>query len=241
MRRLLVLAAVLAAAAAVAGTGRAADECRGLQVCIPVAGPWVVVPAATAARPFPSSSWHLTCPPGSVVAGLDARLTDPDLDVGFAAFLGSPVNPGVSTATSAVVEGRYVGGDRRPAAFRPFIGCLPLQGGGGGRIPTVARPAAAPVPPGRPVTWRSWLLRPPAGGGTVRETHACTPGERLVSASHAVAFEGGTPPSEAAMAALRATRTATARGVSVTATARRVPGAGRPVVQLLLACARRLA
>ena len=50
MRRRSVLAlcvvlGVSVLAAMSAGSARAADECKGLRVCLPVAGPWVVVPA----------------------------------------------------------------------------------------------------------------------------------------------------------------------------------------------------
>jgi hypothetical protein len=42
----LAAAAVLVALAAVPTAG-ATNECRGLNPCVPVAGPWVVVPAGT--------------------------------------------------------------------------------------------------------------------------------------------------------------------------------------------------
>ena len=57
-RRSLALAVVLAAAvvaALSAGAARAADECKGLRVCLPVAGPWVVVPAG-------GTDYELACP-----------------------------------------------------------------------------------------------------------------------------------------------------------------------------------
>ena len=59
------LAALLAVAAVAALAGgqaaRAADECRGLQTCLPVTGPWVVIPAA--ARGEASTVvWELRCP-----------------------------------------------------------------------------------------------------------------------------------------------------------------------------------
>ena len=42
MRRVLVLAAVCAAACVAASAAGATNECKGLQVCVPVVGPWVV-------------------------------------------------------------------------------------------------------------------------------------------------------------------------------------------------------
>ena len=46
----LLAAAAAALAVLVAPSAQAADECRGLPVCIPVAGPWVVIPATLQLR-----------------------------------------------------------------------------------------------------------------------------------------------------------------------------------------------
>ena len=102
------------AALAVAAPAGGANECDGLMVCVPVAGPWVVVPASTGA-PRERVEFQLTCPRGYVVGGLDARLSVRAIDVGFIGTLGSPVNPGITTSRSAVFLGTYVG---RPAARR---------------------------------------------------------------------------------------------------------------------------
>ena len=85
-----------------APSARAADECRGLQVCIPVSGPWVTIPASTAADGAPSRSWYVKCPKGSIVGGVDARLTSRAIDMSFSGRLGSPVNPGVTTTSEVV-------------------------------------------------------------------------------------------------------------------------------------------
>jgi hypothetical protein len=79
--------------------------------------------------------FQLDCPKGHVVAGLDARLSVRPIEVSFLGKLGSPVNPGITTARSAVFVATYVGrGDRAPT-FKPFIGCVPMAGGGS-RVPT---------------------------------------------------------------------------------------------------------
>src|SRR5581483_5204528 len=90
--------AVLAAGASPA---QATSECRALPVCVPVSGPWVVVPAGRGA-PRPRVEYQLSCPRGYVVGGLDAELSDPAIDIAFLATLGSPVNPGISTSRAAV-------------------------------------------------------------------------------------------------------------------------------------------
>ncbi len=195
---LLAAAAVLAVLAAPSAV--AADECRGLPVCIPVAGPWVVVPAGDSSDRYPQRSWRMKCPPGSIVGGVDARLTNRAIDIGFGGLLGSPVNPGVTTTDEVVFTGTYTGSASRPAGFRPFIGCIPTAGGG--RIPTaVSAPAA--VKPGRPTVLR---VKTVSVTGTVTGvTQACGRGERLVSSSHAVGFRSGREPAGAQLAGVRST------------------------------------
>jgi hypothetical protein len=223
---LLVGAAVAAGFAAPAG---ATNECRGFQVCAPVAGPWVVVPTATT-FPRPSAKWVLTCPKGFVVGGLDAELTDRWIDVSFEALIGSPVNPGITTKRSVLFTATSVAGPPRTASFRPHIGCLPASGGGSG-IPTVAHV----VPPGHPAVRRVWTVRVQPGAQVVRRS--CLAGETLVNASHAVGFYGKTPPGTRLVKSVHATRTVHDRHVSVSVRAGAAVANVRAVVQLDLTCA----
>ena len=185
MRRLAFLLALGAlAAAAGSAPGRAADnrECRGLQVCIPVAGPWVAVPMPAARARLSHVEYLLRCRKGSVVGGTDALVTDPFLDVSFLATIGSPVSPGVSTHESALFGGTYVGAVKRPSSFQPFLGCVPVQGGGGRS--TSALPA---LRPGQPLLRRAReVVVPPAR--TLTAAQGCGRGERLVGSGSAVAF-----------------------------------------------------
>src|SRR5262249_17278066 len=125
------VAAALVVGVAPAGATR---ECHGLQVCVPKAGPWVVVPIGGGA-PRPQVEYRMTCPRHYVVGGLDAELSSRAIDVSFLGSLGSPVNPGISTSDSVVFVGSYVGASAAFASFRPHIGCLPGRGGGT-RVPT---------------------------------------------------------------------------------------------------------
>jgi hypothetical protein len=152
-----------------------------------VAGPWVVVPPSTSA-PRERVEYQLTCPGAHVVGGLDARLSVRAIDVSFLATLGSPVNPGISTSTSAVFVGIYAGQTDAAPTFRPFIGCIPATGGGT-RVPT----SVSSFPPGRPIIRRVKTIRVRPGTTTV--VQRCASGERLVSGSHAFAFSMRTPPS----------------------------------------------
>ena len=122
MKRLLVLSAVAAAFAVAPTPAFATDECRGLQQCVPVHGPWVVIPTGSSV-PRPRVEWRLMCPRGYVAAGLDAELSHRAIDVGFLGLIGAPVTPGVATARAVVLYASYVGGTAR-APF-PHPGPLP--------------------------------------------------------------------------------------------------------------------
>lgn len=173
---------VLALAAAFTPAGAATAECRGIKSCIRVAGPWVVVPAHGRVH------FLLTCPQGkSVVGGLDAQATSREVRVGFAARLGAPVQPGVTTTRYALFTADSTAA--RVQAFQPLLGCIPAQGGGGGRS-TVS---ATVTPPGPSLEYRANIAI--VSPGTVRFARAsCLPLEKLVGSWHALAFRTAKPP-----------------------------------------------
>ena len=233
MRRLLVLlCAAVPTLAVAAPAGAATSECQGLAVCVPVAGPWVAVPT-TRSVPRPTVRFQLSCPPGHVVGGTDAELTDPGIDVSFAARLGSPVNPGISTERSALFSAVYVGATARTATFRPHVGCIPAAGGGG-RIPTAL---SALFRPGQPTVRRVAAVRVQAAERRTL-TRRCRSGERLVDGWHALAFRGGTPPVAAIVQALRATRQLRSNRVTASARGGFALASTRAIVQVGAVCAR---
>jgi hypothetical protein len=186
VRRVAVAGAVAGVALAVAisaaaATGAATTECKGLQVCVPVAGPWVL--ATTAGTEF-----QLDCPKRFIVGGLDAELSSRAVDLGFVGGLGSPVNPGVTTTGSAVFLGRFLGA-RGAATFRPHIGCIPASGGGQ-RTPT----AYQVFKPGKPTVRVVQQLTVLPIVTTSLVAH-CAASQRLVRATYAVAFFSDAPPS----------------------------------------------
>src|SRR5207247_1201358 len=67
----LVLAVGLAALSA--PSAGATNECRGLPICVRVAGPWVVVPSGLKAPRSPVD-FQLSCPRGFLIGGFDAEL-----------------------------------------------------------------------------------------------------------------------------------------------------------------------
>ncbi|HXY16767.1 MAG TPA: hypothetical protein VEH79_01205 [Gaiellaceae bacterium] len=197
-RTRFLLAAGLALLAASAGSAGATDECQGLQTCVPVAGPWVVVPTA-AGTTRPQVEYQLACPKGFVVGGTDVEVSDREIDVVFLGRSGSPVNPGVTTSRAIVFVASYVGGKPAGPSFRPHIGCLPAAGGGG-RVPT----ALTPFTLGQPTVRRVRQVRLAPGARTV--VQGCARDERLVGGWSAVGFYQPTPPPPALAAAVSSVR-----------------------------------
>jgi hypothetical protein len=169
--------AVAAAWAALAGHAQAPPRvCEGLTICSPVAGPWVVVPAPVPPAPTATAVWQLGCPSG-FVGGLDARVSDPWIQVTFPGYMGSPVNPGITTHRTVVFNGVSVGPPGRLASFIPFVGCIP--GEGGPRTPTGVASQSAPTQLGLgPIARRVRTVE--VFGKVVRAGLACPPGRRLV-------------------------------------------------------------
>ena len=224
------LAATLAAALAVAAPAGGANECDGLMVCVPVAGPWVVVPTSGGV-PRPQVEYQLTCPRRFVVGGLDAELSHRVIDVSFLGTLGSPVNPGITTSRSAVFVASYVGGSARSPTFRPHIGCMPAAGGGV-RIPT----AVTAFPPGRPTIRRVRTVR--VRPGTAKVAQGCAARERLVAASHAFGFFTRRPPSPSLVSSVAGTRVIRDGRVVVSVRGDAELGGVRAVLQVHAVCSR---
>jgi hypothetical protein len=182
MRLLAPLVLVVAAVAAtVAGPAGATNECHGIQACIRVAGPWVLVPAHGSTR------FLLSCPQGrSVVAGLDAQVTSREVHVDFVGRIGAPVQPGVTTTRYALF--RAVSSSNRRQLFQPRAGCIAPQGGGG-RSTVSARVS----PPGPSLEFRARIVVISPGAvkfGSV----TCLPNEHVVGTWHSIAFRTKNPP-----------------------------------------------
>lgn len=219
MRLAAVLAATAAACALAASPAMATNECKGLKVCVPVVGPWVL--AAPGQVQF-----QLACPKRFIVGGLDAELSSRGIDVGFVGSLGSPVNPGVTTSKEVVFLGRLVRGRDPAPSFRPHIGCVPTSGGGE-RVPTAYHAFA----PGKPGLRRVTQLIVGAGGRRTVQRR-CAHGEQLVAAMHAVGFPA--PPTPAQARSVRVTQRVSGGLVTL-----QVTSGTRALVQLDLLCGTR--
>ncbi len=231
MRKLVALVAVIAALTVVASSAGATRECEGLMVCVPVAGPWVVIPTAGGVS-RPEVEYQLSCPRGYIVGGLDAELSQRAIEIGFRGLLGSPVNPGITTSRAAVFVGSYVGATARAPTFRPHIGCMPASGGGS-RVPT----SSAAFQPGQPLVRRVRTVRVRPGVASVAQR--CAARERLVGAAHAVGFyTGRRPPDASLVSSVSGTMTVGDGSVRVRVSADAELGDVRAVVQVQALCSR---
>jgi len=202
--------AALAVAAAFAPVGGATNECRGIQACIRVPGPWVVVP------PQGRALYLLSCPGGrSVVGGLDAQVTSRDVRVSFDARIGAPVQPGVTTTRYALFSAISL--SSKVQAFQPLLGCVPVQGGGG-RSTVSASVSPSVSPPGQSLEYRSHVtILSPGSVGFARIS--CQGKEKLVGSWSAVAFRTKLPPPLGNATRVTTTKAVLGKRVIVTATA----------------------
>jgi hypothetical protein len=229
VRAAVLAAAIVSALAFGAGSAGAARECNGLQVCVPVAGPWVVVPTSSAV-PRPQVEFQLSCPRRYVVGGVDAELSLRAIDVSFLGRMGSPVNPGITTARSVVFVASYAGSRTNGATFRPHVGCMPASGGGA-RIPT----SAGAFQPGEPLARRVRTVRVRPGSTTV--VARCSARERLVRATYAFGFFTRRPPSSSLVGSVSGEQAVTGRSVTVRVQGDAELGGVRAVVQVQAVCA----
>jgi hypothetical protein len=191
MKARLAFVALLAALAATAVPGRveAANECNGLPKCIPVAGPWVAVPA------YGEVTFALECPQRKgIIGGTDAQASSLDVRASFDGIIASPVQFGRTTLSQAFF--RAVSASHRPGMFRPYIGCIPSQS----QVNNTISSKITPVGP--PLDLRFKLI-PVAPGFERSLTLACPSGELLVDSWNATAFTGARPPNPAFAQAVR--------------------------------------
>lgn len=223
MKLALALLVVCACAAVAAPAGGAAQECNGLRVCVPVHGPWVVANAGA------NTTFLLSCGKHGVVGGLDAVTTSGAVRVSFEGRIGAPVQPGVTTTSSAVFHGVDVA--EKAGAFQPWLGCVPAAGGGGrSTVSARSRPGPALDPHSKTVTVQPGTVKTMAVG--------CLEGERLVGGWHALAFRTKKAPDLANAKLVSVVRAIAGGRVHVTVTATdSLPIEAHAVVQVGAVCA----
>lgn len=236
MRRLAVFVVAIAAASALAASAvRAADECAGLQVCLPAPGPWVAIFLGPEGRPG-AVDYLLGCPRrGYIVAGTDVRLSARQIDVGFRGETGSPVGPGTTTLDRVVFSAVNAGNPRTSVFFRPFVGCVPTTGGGA-RNQTGVSAANEGLKPTRPVARVALDRRLRAG--VTQVAARCPGGTRILGATHAIGFRVEEPPSPSVLRGIRVIGTGISNGLSVRTTIGVAAARSAAEVQVLLLCVR---
>jgi hypothetical protein len=218
------------------GSAVAADECKGLQTCLPVPGPWVAIPAP-AGGAASTVVWEMRCPlKGYIVAGVDARVSDRAIDISIRGENGAPVSPGVTTGREVLFTAVYAGGAPRPTSFQPFIGCIPTSGGGG-RGETAYRRQAAYVPV--KAIDRRVVRKRLVPGASVRVVGGCPAGTRLLGSSSSYGFRTEAQPGLTLLRAVTVRRVVTGRRVvAVASLAPRVPQSVAVDFQLHSLCSR---
>jgi hypothetical protein len=143
----------------------------------------------------------------------------------------------VTTGAAVLFVATSTSGSRRAQSFRPFIGCVPVSGGGG-RAATSHPRAPAAFPPSRPVERRVASARLRAG--QVRTLGvSCRPNERLVGSSRSVAIAREAEPTPALLAAVGVTGSEQGRRARARASAgARLPAGLRIEAQVHALCAR---
>jgi hypothetical protein len=226
MKAALALAVAVLAACALSVSAGATTECRGIKDCLDVVGPWVVVPAHTQA------TYLLDCPRRrGVVGGTDTVASSQDVRVGFEGLLGGPVSPGTTTTRFAFFRALTVSG--RQGAFKPLLGCIPVNTGG--RVTT----SAFVGPQGAPLDYSAVTI-PVRAGLQHSTTIGCAKGEKYVDSWNATDFRATRLPDIALAGAVHVHRIVHAGSGSATVSisvSETLPGSARAEVQLGVICA----
>ena len=158
--------------------GRPRTSARGCMVCIPVAGPWVEIPAPGARRCRERRPGDSSARAASSAASTRAPASRA-VAVEFPGRIGSPVNPGITTTRSLVFKGTYAG-PRRPAHEPTGRSSAAFPGAAAGRARRRAFTRASAVKPGEPITVARHDAARASRVGSPRRRSAAAPGERLL-------------------------------------------------------------
>lgn len=234
MRAASASVAVVAAVVAVMAPSAAAQtrECLLLPQCTSVAGPWVVF-SPLGPKPLPAGT-TVDCPddPQQLPVGSDYELDGPGAPWQDVMVTRAMTAPGVGLITDNTAYFWALAlSPNSSGAFRPHVGCIPWPKGQAAPQTATAQTAATSV-----VRTRTTRLRP---SRTVRSSHRCLPGERLVRGLAGVRFHRERPPTARELRDV--TMTHRTRGRRVHARVRTGPTVGdheRVTLQVLAICAR---
>ncbi len=140
----------------------------------------------------------MKCPKGSIVGGVDARLTSRAIDMSFSGRLGSPVNPGVTTTSEVVFTGTYSGQQVTTGRVQAVRRLHPDRWRGP-RTDGHRRAGGVQAHLAHPAARAHGVVHPPHRA----RNEPLSRGERLVSFTHAVAFSSPKEPTARQLAGVR--------------------------------------
>ena len=201
MARLAVLVTAVLFLAPASGLARTAGgpfylvpspekECLNISNCVPVLGPWVVVPARQEA------TYLATCKSlrNFVVDGTDARASSTSIRVWFDGRIGGGIGvPPQSILARAILLFHAVSNNGEPGSFQPLLGCVTQRPASKRATFSARRVAGVPGTPASPpldLRANNRVLEFSSG----RMFTACAPGEKLVGRWSALSVNTTGPP-----------------------------------------------
>jgi hypothetical protein len=219
---LLAFTAVVVFAAALPAAAGATKECFLLTQCTPVAGAWVDIPAGSVGSPAVTGA-TVSCPSPNglqLAVGSDYEVTGGS----SLTYVSRLISAGAGMINGGNASFFVVNFSSTPAAFRPHIGCIPLNGN---------------APQGTRGTSQIDRIREVRLHPSHAATYSvgCRHGERLVRGFSGVLFDQARPPSSQQLREVTVTdrRVGDAIRVSVR-TGRTVGGHGRVELQITAIC-----
>jgi hypothetical protein len=217
----LLFAVVAAFAAALPASAAATKECFLLTQCTPVAGSWVEIPAGSVGAPAVTGA-TLSCPSTNqlqLAVGSDYELTG-----------GSPLTyvsrliaGGAGMINGGNASFLVVNFGAKSGAFRPHIGCIPLNGTQAVQSSRIDRIREVRLHPSQAATY----------------SDGCRHGERLVRGFAGVLFDQSRPPSLRQLHGVTFTDRRVGQGIRVTVrTGREIGSHQRVELQITAICRR---
>ncbi len=199
--QLLAFAIVAAFAAALPAAAAATKECFLLTQCTPVAGSWVDIPAGSVRSPALTGA-TVSCPSSNelqLAVGSDYELTG-----GSAlTYVSRLISAGAGMINGGNASFFVVNFGGEAAAFRPHIGCVPLN------EPTAPQAERGTSPVDR---IRKVRLHP---SQAATYSQGCRHGERLVRGFSGVLFDQSRPPSPQQLREVTVTDRRVGQGIRV--------------------------
>jgi hypothetical protein len=217
----LVFAIVAAFAATLPASAAATKECFLLTECTPVAGSWVEIPGGSVGAPAVTGA-TLSCPSTNqlqLAVGSDYELTGGSPLTYVSRFIAA----GAGMINGGNASFLVVNFGAKSGAFRPHIGCIPLNGTQTAQSSRIDRIREVRLHPSQAATY----------------SDGCHHGERLVRGFAGVLFDQSRPPSLRQLRAVTFTDRRVGQGIRVSVRTGRDVGRHQGVELQITAICRR--